>query len=349
MAVVEDERVKLGGKEVVPLTGAELEKAVARVFVEAMRTMRKAGTIILTSTLDSTLERIDLDDIISSTTRTVGSTSTSTSSLGMGTKGSGYWSLDLEPESAPSIAQDTTQWVVHELPDQPPKKSTVGWELDLGPVEPPIKQVVVQPVQKKSSAYWELDLGDSNAVPVIEKTPIKRPGYWPLDLETTPRASTTASTTSTSTQLFLPPSLRKSVPFLLPSSPNTTALSDLSTTSNDPWTKSMQEIDTESFELVTISSLAPYLLRILKNESERSYSAPLATKSTNHPSVVVTTKVGHKGGKTGCSEEIIRKRLANDSRWEAVSKTDLVSSALEELCRRNFIRSAGGLWKFGSR
>ena len=387
-SVVVDEGVKAKGKEITPLTGEELRKAVGRVFVDAMRTMRKAGTIILTSTIDSTLERIDIDGSRSSSRDSsmygIGSTSTSTS---LGTNSSGYWPLDLETTTAgqtggwnastststslgtnssrywpldletsaeeknTAMKYDDSRFArssdVLSLPDEPRKKSAFGWPLDLAPTLP----APAQSTKKSTSGCWELDLGPEPPAQISGK----KKGYWELDLELTPRAPTRSVDAlptipdADSTQLFLPlsPRAKKSIPFVLPSSPNTTAITDTSLETNESWTKSMQEIDTESFELVTTTSLAPYLLRILKNESERS---ALSTKSTNHPSLTITMKNGKTGPTpTGCSEEVVRKRLANDERWEAVSKTDLVVSALEELSRRNLVRYAGKLWKYGSR
>ena len=357
--VVMEEAGKMKGKQIAPLMNEELEKAVGRVFVDAMRLMRKTGTIILTSTVDSTLEKLELDTSSTSMTRDtstwgLGSTSTSTS---LGTKPKGYCELDISVSGSTtgsSGAQDTSRWVgstnSFALPDESKKKSAARWESDMI-----LDQEIKRPIQKSSSGFYELDTTGLDAIKSENYTSDKKPAYWELDLETTPRAITRSvahvlSPLTASTQLFLPPPVKKSVPFLLPSSPNTTAISDTTMGTNDTWTTSMQEIDNESFELVTTTSLAPYLLRILKNESDRSNLVP-SKKSTNHPSLTVKAKKGKGGviaGPIGCEEVVVRKRLANDTRWEAVAKTDLVVSALEELRRRNLIRYAGKLWKYGS-
>lgn len=259
----ERKRVKVEDKE---LEGEALEKAVKRLFVDAIRGMRKDGEIVLAVQEEESLSPLRF----------------STSS-GFGGPAKGRSAMD-EPFAAPVAPWDRTE---------------------RDGVRTPKAQL------RFGGAPWALggDDGDAEQTPRGKQafTSLSKPGApWALDGSPPPTSSTLFD--------IDPKTPRAKQPTVItPSSDGGYSLENN--------TNSMYEAATESFELVTPSSLAPLVLRLVREELKRGTSRP-----------------------RGVKEERIREMMGGDSRWEAVAAREgVVEKVMEELVRLGRAEKVGRL------
>lgn len=258
----EERERKRGREEGEELEGEALAKAVKRLFVDAIRRMRRDGEIVLAEEEEEEIPTLELSTSLEFRSRRNGGSSRGATS------------------KAP-------------------------WDLadgnDVGTPK--------APVRGRGKAPWALGGTDDVATPRATDPSRTRGGApWPLGGPPSP--------TSTSTSTLFEPEPTRAIPSSPPLPPSSGR--SYSSASN---TSSMDQATTESFQLVTRSSLAPLVLRLVVEELRRGTSK-----------------------RRGVEEERIRELMGSDTRWEEVAKRDgIVVEAMDELCELGKAEKVGKL------
>lgn len=324
-------------KEEQPLEGLKLEKAISKCFREALIEMRKKGVIVLSApemeesrwaadsrTMDDS--RYLPDD--PSYSRSPKGTADSYPADG------GPWSIlfaEEEEERRPSPKQSNDP---RDAPVKPQDTQGGPWDLVFADSNEMDSVAAVSSSPSKSDSpprrltqpFWDIILeGDEDKKDSITKDIVSKDLHTPRSTRTqssshlpssasTVKPTRTTNLDSKSLSLSHQNSRIPSSPpaFNLPSlfqSPR----GDRTFATDSSWSTSIAAVEQETYELVTHTSLAPHVLRVLRN-------------------LLGGQSFGSKSVEGGVPERGIRQALVRDERWAGVaSYSDLVGMALKVL------------------
>ncbi|ORY92529.1 hypothetical protein BCR35DRAFT_323084 [Leucosporidium creatinivorum] len=336
------ERKETTGEEQ-PLEGAKLEKAISKCFREALVEMRKKGVIVLSEPEAEepqwASDSRDLDD-----SRYLPDAPSYSSSK----RQSGYEQADQGPW--PLLFADSEEEEEDRRPSPSSVKQSVGshggrspgswtrsgpWDIILEDEDEkdavpsvtasPNKSTESEPRQPLWDIIFEDDEVDkkmttANSTPNARHTPRSTHTRSPSHLPSSPstvKPSRTTNLVSQDPTISLRPSQQSS---RHPSSPPTFNVPPLFQSPRDrtfvtdsSWTTSVAGVDQETYELVTHTSLAGPVLRVLRN-------------------VFGGQAFGAKPKAGGVSERGVREALVRDERWAGVATySDLVGKTLRVL------------------
>lgn len=307
-----------------PLTGDVLLRAAHRLFLEALRSMRRAGEIVLADSTEPLAIGIappKFGNNLSSdrppnrqsvplapmfTSNSFGRPAAPSASTHLPGPGKAPWAIVIDPE-------------FDLIETSPRRRGAAPWEVSFDD----FAVASVKTPAVSTGAPWAIDPCWATLTPQLPSPSASTSPNVPACDDTTPRAQRTKTIT-------LPT-------FAVPSP------SGGSVCGGESFTISLQEIDSEAFELVTSSSLCPLVLRIITAEFAKPYVPPL-TRGGPH---ITNSKVYNSSARLrGVSEETIRSIMAADERWEAVARSSgVVSEAMEELFLRGQVEKVGALLK----